>query len=246
MLASTWESSAIQLRFAPGTDISTADPSVGSTFSFLTVESKTASYEDSGTVLLTVQYTGAGFSQYGGDDGDILTLEAQPKYRLDGRLRELAFSDHPKFRVLSQDEQISINAYGDGGYRWLPEAAGSFSAGLYYDNGAEGLSAVPSYMNVTSADGIAFMNKVARGETTYQAPTLTWTEYTQGEAGMTPQQLGKLGEISTPRGNPPTISGYDWLLTSASEDRIGQLFQTTLQWTLSTPDGWDAFLYTNT
>jgi hypothetical protein len=246
MLASTWETTSTQNRFATGTPVTTADSTIDAIYSFLSVESKLATYEDSGTVKLAVNYTGANFSQFGGDDGDLLTQDAIPRYRLDGRLRELSVSEHPKFKVLSADERTSIMAYPEGGYKWLEEAAGNFTAGLYYDNGSDGLSAVPAYANVTSADGVQFMNRVSRGEVTWQAPTLVWTETTQGETGMTPQQLGKLGEISIPRGDAPTISGYDWMLTSASQDQQGQLFQTTIEWTLSTADGWDTFLYTST
>ena len=62
---------------------------------------------------------------------------------------------------------------------------------------------------------------------------------------MTPAQIGKLGEISSPRGNPPTVEGYDWMLSGASQEQRGQLYQTTIEWVLSRAGGHDAFLYTS-
>jgi hypothetical protein len=248
MLASTWETTATQNRFATGTPVTTADSTIDAIYSFLAVESKTANYEDSGTVKLSVNYTGANFSQFGGDDGDLLTQDAIPRYRLDGRLRELSVSEHPKFRALDELEQATLRELITGRYRWLPTTISSLgiTQGVYIEDADGKQTRLPADMQLSAADAITFAGKISTGDVTYQAPSLVWTETTQGETGMTPQQLGKLGEISIPRGDAPTISGYDWMLTSASQDQQGQLFQTTIEWTLSTSDGWDTFLYTST
>jgi hypothetical protein len=245
MLASTWEGASVQNRFARGTSITTADPSIPSVYSFLTVESKIASYEDSGTIRLSVRYTGSASPQFGGDGGGDLTLAALPIYRLDGRLRELSVSDHPKYRALDDRQQWLLGGLLDG--KWETNELGLFAYGRredgtpYIMRDADG-----GNLEFEEGDSSEFAKKISRGEVTYQAPSLVWTEITQGDTGMTANQLGKLGEISDPRGDPPTIDGYDWLLTGASQEQRGELYQTTLEWTLSTPDGWDAFLYSET
>lgn len=247
MLATTWEGATVQNRFARGTPISTADPGIASIYSFLTVESKVANYEDSGTVQLTVTYTGSPDGQYGGEGGGDLTLAALPIYRLDGRLRDLSFSLHPKFAALSTGERSLLGELINGNIERSPEDATKAGKWLDSINFADYThpSVWPDPVTLT-ADGLEFADRIAEGSSTYQAPTLVWTEITEGNIGMTPSQLGKLGEISTPRGNPPTIPGYNWMLTSASQQQQGDLFQTTLEWTLSPPDGWDSFLYTLT
>jgi len=245
MLASTWEGATVQNRFARGTSITTADPSISSVYSFLKVESKVASYEDSGTIRLSVRYTGSASSQFGGDGGGDLTLEALPIYRMDGRLRELSVSDHPKYRALDDRQQWLLGGLLDG--KWETNELGLFAYGRredgtpYIMRDADG-----GNLEFSLGDSSEFAKKISRGEVTYQAPSLVWTEITQGEIGMTAAQLSKLGEISTPRGNPPTVPGYNWMLTGASQEQRGELYQTTLEWTLSTPDGWDNFLYSGT
>jgi hypothetical protein len=61
---------------------------------------------------------------------------------------------------------------------------------------------------------------------------------------FTASQLNLLSKVATPRGNPPNVSGdRNWLLTSASQEQRGELYQTTIEWTLSEREGWDSFLY---
>jgi len=246
MLASTWEGATVQNRFSRGTPITTADPSVSSVYGFLTIESKVASYEDSGTVRLTVNYTGSASAQFGGDGGGDLTLEALPVYRMEGRLRELPFSQHPKWKVLPDSQKYALGLLVDG--HVIRDSQDTSYVGIIVDE--DGLFLRTSDVNDNdiqlTGDALEFADRIGEGQSTWEAPTLTWTETTQGNQGLTPPQIGKLGEISTPRGNPPTIPGYNWMLTGASQEQKGELYQTTLEWTLSPPDGHDAFLYTFT
>ena len=246
MLAETWEGAATQTRFARGTAISTADPSVDSVYSFLAVESKTASYEDCGTIILTVNYTGSASAQFGGEGGGDLTLDALPIYRMEGRLRELPFSLHPKWQSLSDDHKYALGLLIGG--HVVRDPSNNAKIGIFVDN-TEFLNTISASTGediVLSGDALEFAERVGEGQITFESPTLTWTETTQGNIGLTAPQIGKLGEISTPRGNPPTIPGYDWMLTGASQQQRGELYNTTLEWTLSPPDGHDSFLYTHT
>ena len=246
MLASTWEGAAVQNRFSRGTSITTADPSISSVYSFLTVESKIANYEDSGTVRLSVRYTGSASSQFGGEGGGDLTLEALPIYRMEGRLRELPFSLHPKWQPLSDDHKYALGLLIGG--HVVRDDSDNAKIGIWVDDTTflNTISASTGQPIVLSGDALEFADRIGEGRITFEAPTLTWTEVTQGDIGLTAPQLGKLGEISTPRGNPPTIPGYNWMLTGASQEQRGELYQTTLEWTLSPPDGHDSSLYTFT
>ncbi|MGA0846778.1 MAG: hypothetical protein ACO3RV_09570, partial [Luteolibacter sp.] len=97
---------------------------------------------------------------------------------------------------------------------------------------------------VSSSDGVAFRDLIVSGVKSYVFPTVTWTESTQGTDPMTAAQLNLLGRISNPRGNPPTASGgRNWMLTGASQEQRGELYQTQIEWTLSDRDGWSNFLY---
>lgn len=246
MLASTWEGAAVQNRFSRGTSITTADPSIPSVYAFLTVESKVASYEDSGTIRLSVRYTGSASSQFGGDGGGDLALDALPIYRMEGRLRELPFSLHPKWQPLSDDHKYALGLLIGG--HVVRDDSDNSKIGIWVDDTSflNTISASTGQPIVLSGDALEFADRIGEGQITFEAPTLTWTETTQGNIGLTAPHLAKLGEISTPRGNPPTIPGYNWMLTGASQEQRGELYQTTLEWTLSPPDGHDSFLYTFT
>ena len=242
MTKDTWEGANAQARFAVGNDIAIADPTVSSSFNFLKVKSKVASYEDSGTIRLSVSYSGSGASQFGGEDGGLLTLDAVPTYRLEGSLRELPFSDHPKWQALEETKRVYLGGLMNGTYE-----TDEFGLGCYFRIGGERYNVKDTSGNNVEFvdDEQTFAKRIGEGQTSYQAPSLTWTEYTQGESGMTPAQIGKLGEISSPRGNPPTVEGYDWMLSGASQEQRGQLYQTTIEWVLSRAGGHDAFLYTS-
>jgi hypothetical protein len=100
------------------------------------------------------------------------------------------------------------------------------------------------YDTIITGDALEFAKVIARGETTYLRPVITWTESAQGTDGLTNAQLNKLGNISTPRGDPPEAAGTrDWMLTSAFQEQSGELFTTDPEWTLSEKGGHDDFLY---
>jgi hypothetical protein len=244
MLASTWESTAIQTRFARGTVITTADPDVGSLYSFLSVESKTASYEDSGTVLLTVQYTGSAEAQFGGDGDADLTLQALPTYRLEGRLRDLPLSEHPKYKALTDaDEKLLLGKVlgGDAimnGSKAIEPAIDGVYEFVKNSTGDE--------ITLTTADALSVAQLIKDGQTSFQAPTYVWIENTEGNTPLTAGQVNSLGLIDpNPRGLPwEAPGGREWMLSGASQEQQGDLYRTVLEWTASERGGWDDFLYT--
>lgn len=243
MLKSTWDTTTLKNRFAVGAAITDADATIDDYYSFLSIRSITPQVEPGQHIKLVVNYTGHISGQFGGEGGGDLSLEALPTYRMEGRLRDLPFSNHPKWVALDDTQKFGLGGLIDGKFE-------TTESGLFlYVRSGDDLLVVKNSLGEAiefTGDGVEFAKRIAQGETTYQAPTLTWTERTQGNIGLNSAQIGKLGEISTPRGSPPTISGYDWMLTSASQEQQGLLYQTTLEWTLSPPDGWDEFVYTFT
>lgn len=246
MTKATWESANIRNRFARGQTLTIADPSVDSFYSFLTVESISVSYEDSNTVRLSVNYSGIYFAQYDSQQAE-LTEYVEPTYRLDLRLMETSLKDHPNWSNLSSDEDYALRSLLGGDSVAGP---GKLSVGSVAEINGK-MTYVPlanssgsSITWLVDTDAYKFCSIIAGGVTTYQTPTITWTEILQGNTGMTAAQLNLLGKISTPRGNPPTPSGNrNWMLTGATQEQKGDLFQTTIEWTLSERGGWDAYLY---
>lgn len=229
MLASTFASSTVASQFARGSSAIVADNTIPAIFDFLFVESRSVQYGEAGTCTVTVNYAGA------------LAEQALPTYRLEGRLQELELSQHPKWKALSADEQYSLGNYLEGRVLYgKPDDVATEKKifwpdlkNVYFDS-----------EQITSADGILFRDLIVSGVKTYVVPTITWTETTEGPTGMTAAQLNKLGKISTPGGVPPTPSStHNWMLTGASQEQRGMLYQTTIEWTLSEREGFSNFLY---
>jgi hypothetical protein len=240
MLAATFASTTVANQFAPGSPAIVADSTIPAIFSFLVVESRSVQYGEAGTCTVTVNYTGAAGAQY--DEGSLST-GIESTYRLECRLIEVPLSEHPKWKALGEQEQSSLGLLLGDRIEWLKDP---FDAGyaLWWPRTSDQQAQLPSGEQLTSADAIAFADLIGASIKTYFVPTITWTETTQGNEGMTAAQLNLLGKISTPRGGPPNASGgRDWMLTSASQEQRGELYQTTIEWTLSEREGWDAFLY---
>jgi hypothetical protein len=241
MLQETWESASVQLRFAQGSPISTADPSVRSFYNFFAVDTLSFVSEDSGTGLLTVNYTGSGNAQYGGENGDQLDFAAQPVYRLDGRLSELPLSEHEKWLALTDEEKFALGGCLTGRYQVSITAIKA-----QYLLGDEERDVKNSSGDVIefTGDALEFAKRIRDGRLTFKAPTAVYTETTQGNTPLTNDQLNKLGKISNPRGNPPEAGGTrNWRLEEASQTQRGLLYNTSLVWEMSPREGHDDFLY---
>jgi hypothetical protein len=235
MLASTFSSTTVSNQFRPGTFAIVADSTIPAIFSFLVVESRSVKYGEAGTCMVTVNYAGAAGAQYG--EGN-LSDGIEPTYRLEGRLQELELSRHPKWQALSEDEQFALGSMLNGAAIY-GEPEGEEDKSIYWPDQKKSLKE-----QVESTDGVKFRDLIVAGVKTYFVPTITWTETTQGNEGMTSAQLNALGNISTPRGDPPDPSGSrNWMLTGASQEQRGELYQTTIEWSLSEREGWDDFLY---
>lgn len=234
----TWASSEWRNKFDIGTQITVINPTLAEFYSFLRVASSTFTEDGGDIVTIQVDFAGSQTAQYGFDEGE----EPQdPTYRLEGRLSEQPLSEHPKWTALPATERNPLQLLLNDELVWIYDDVFTNSWLLCRRSGDD---LVASDYTLTSANAIAFADMIAKGIKTYIAPTVTWTETTSGNSPMISAQLNSLGKISTPRGNPPDAAGTrNWMLTSASQEQRGTLYQTQLEWTMSEKDGWSEFLY---
>jgi hypothetical protein len=239
LLAQSWNNSTIRNKFARGNSIATIDPNIGAQWSYLTVASKTLDFQEGGYLVVSVEFSGSSTAQYG--DGDGISDDAPPAYRLEGRLAELPFSKHPKWKELESSMKFALGLLMEGDAVASPDFT---QVGNYDDAGKFKPWEDADGAITLEEDALEFAKLIAAGETTFLSPTITWTETTQGSDGVTAAQLNKLGKISSPRGGAPTPTGSrDWMLTGAGQEERGDLKQTSLEWTLSEREGFNTFLY---
>jgi hypothetical protein len=241
----SWNNSTVRNKFRRGTNITELNPDIGTQWNYFTITSIALDFQEGDILVVTVDFSGSSTAQYPEDDPDGgISEEAIPTYRLEGRLAEKPFAEHPKWKALGEQEQIALGKLISGDYGWGPDPFGSPTDNATHIIQGDGTITIITPDPITSADGIEFAKRITKGESTYLVPSTTWTETTQGNEGMTAAQLNKLGRISTPRGGPPTPSGSrNWMLTGASQEQRGDLYQTQLEWSLSERDGYDSFLY---
>jgi len=218
--------------FAKGQLLSGVDAGVPEPFNaFLKIDSVSLVRSEGDLYTFQVTATGSGTGQFElGELGEA----AQPTYDLAGQLVDTAFSNHRKWTALESMDKALLGKMLNGE--------------LWYDIANDVLYIVDedkSYRDqLTADDAKEFAKRIQQGDSTYEKAVYTWTETTEGNNQLIPQQLNKLGLISTPRGSPPEPVGTrDWMLTGASQSQSGQLYRTNLTWTLSDEGGHDSFLY---
>ena len=243
MKRDTWNTSTIKSRFARGVSVGTADSTIDSFYSFLTIQSATPQEEEGELVRLTVTYTGAASGQFGGENDADLSLQALPTYRLRGRTRDLPYSDHWKWRELGADQRYALGLLLNGHVIRNPD--NTAQVGIQFDSDTFLVTAWDSDDITLEGDALEFAERISEGKSTFKSPTFVWSETTQGNVGLNNNQLNKLAKIATPRGNPPSVSttDRDWMLTSADQTQQGELITTGLEWELSEQGGHDPFLY---
>jgi len=221
--------------FAKGQLLSGVDAGVPQPFdSFLRIDSVSFVRSEGDLYTFQVTATGSGTGQFElGDLGEA----AQPTYDLAGQLSDAPITEHRKWANLPSGDKELLNRLIDGELHYSET-----------DNFLYWIDENDRYINtarqLTNPDSIKFALLIDRGVIAYQKAVYTWTETTEGNNQLIPQQLNKLGLISTPRGSPPEPVGTrDWMLTGASQSQSGQLYRTNLTWTLSDEGGHDSFLY---
>ena len=229
----------VSSAFAKGTAITTLDSGLSDYWAFMKVVGVEVTNEEGDFTFITASISGAKGASYG-EDGE----NPDPTYRLSGQLQDAPLSIHPKWAALSDIEKAGLGLLirGQAEYDLPTFKVGAFS--IENDTFKAIEDSTGEEIVMSAADAKAFALRIARGETTYLRPVLTWTESAQGTDGLTNAQLNELGNISTPRGDPPEAAGTrDWMLTSAFQEQSGELITTDLEWTLSEKGGHDDFLY---
>lgn len=230
----TWASSEWRNKFAIGTQITVINPTLAEFYSFLRVVSSSFTEDGGDIVTILVEFAGTSWSQF--EEGD-------PTYRMDGRLAERSLSEHPKWKKLGSVEKNTLQLLLSDQAVWYYDQIDS-KWGVWWPRNEQQQAKLPDSEQLVSANAIAFAELIADGIKTYVFPTVTWTETSSGNSKMTSTQLARLGKITQPRGSEPKASGErNWMMTSASQEQRGSLYQTTIEWTMSEEDGWSEFLY---
>lgn len=234
-----WANASVRNQFAKGVSATALDSGLASFWAFLKVVSVEVTSDEGDFTMVSVELSGAQGATYG-EDG--LGAEAEPTYRLSGQLQDAPLSIHPKWALMDEKFKYALGEQIIGNYRASKEftQVGTYDQDDFFTPAKDQNDSPITF----EGDAIEFCKRIARGETTYLRPVITWTESAEGQTGLTNAQLNKLGNIATPRGNPPEAGGTrDWMLTSAFQEQTGELIRTDLEWTLSEKGGHDSFLY---
>lgn len=236
----TWQSFEWRTKFSLGTQITVINPTLADFYSFLRIASISFTEDGGDIVTINVDFAGTSWSQF---NDEAISADSDPTYRLEGRLAEQPLSEHPKWKALVAKERNTLQLLLNDQAVWLYDQIAQ-EWGVWWPRNETQQAKIPDSEQLTSETAIEFAQLISEGNKTYVFPTVVWTETTSGNSSMTSAQLNKLGKISTPRGNPPDAEGTrNWMLTSASQEQRGTLYQTQLEWTMSEKDGWSEFLY---
>lgn len=230
----TWQSTEWRDKFARCTPIGVINPTLSEFYSFLKVASSSFTEDGGDIVTIDVDFAGTPWSQF---------VEGTPTYRMDGRLTERPLSEHPKWKKLGAVEQNTLQLLLNDQAVWYYDQLES-KRGVWWPRNETQQAKLPDSEQLLSQNAIAFADLIANGIKTYIFPTVTWTETSSGNSKMTTAELAKLGKIMEPRGDEPYASGQrNWMMTSATQEQHGCLYQTTIEWTMSEEDGFSTFLY---
>ena len=156
--------------------------------------------------------------------------------------REAADAAEPRYsvQIAGREEHILTYSFAD------PLTDAERKALLAISNGSETDDSGATWESqVTSAEGLAILAKIRKGNVAYKAGGLIYTERKLITA-LTELEYAKIGKIDNPPG-PAGGQTNSWLYISASAEPTadGKAWQAEKQWEFS-PDGWDEDLYTYT
>jgi hypothetical protein len=238
----TWNLSTYRAKFARGVNITTLDTDIEPYHSFLTINTANPTYIEGDLVMVSVEFSGGSYSQYDIGSG---SPASEITYRLEGRLSDRPVSEHPDFLALTEDVRVALGRLINGEAQLVNDPTEGYLIRFGEFGGTYDFPITPQD-TVIGADPVAFgfALRINEGRTSYFSPTLTYTETRQGTSPIPSSTLTNLGKIATPNGTPPDPgTGRDWMLTGASQEQNGDLYQTSLEWTASDDDGWDQFFY---
>jgi len=176
-----------------------------------------------------------------------------PTYSMRGTLEELPIANHPKFKLLSFQEQAILGQLMSGELTisddWTQVGRKeriNVSFGNPYD---KWIPLATSDGPVTlSTECLKFARRIAVGKTTYKSPSWLWVRKWEDSAGMTGDQLNAIGKIvATPTGTPPTAQGRNWMIISGDQEQSGPVdspkYTCEVSYLMSPAGGFDSFIY---
>lgn len=227
----------IQAKLRSGLLATELDPNLETFWEFLTLERAEVSHEEGGWTTYQLHFTGFSSANYDGDEGTIPTT-----YSLSGTLEEAPILEHPKVVALGTAEPRLLSQILNGQAIWnvadseigyLNEDTGEFEAWETQD--------------LTSGDGVAFADLIARGVQSYKRPSFTWRKEWVSTSFPSSASLNNLGNIDTPDGSPPTPNGgRDWMMVSVDSVQTGAkdgAVRNSMAWLLSDREGYDSDMY---
>lgn len=218
----------IQQLLRKGTKIDLLYPLIGSTYSFLEVDSHTARDMKGG-------YTEVDVSFIGYREPIEPESERSIVYSRTDSLRDESIFNHPKFKLLEANEQTGIREGSQNTARLVPSGLSNYVRRYIGDE----------YVCVLSEKGEKFWSYiVTQGNLTYSLPSSEWTKSATQLGKLSSDQINKLGLIDTPPGNPSIRNGQKWMFTGATESTtlIGDAPNSyTLTWSSGV---WDEFIFT--
>lgn len=223
-------------KFAKGELLSSIDPDIPEPFdNILVIDTVSIARIEGDLYQVSINAVGSFTDQYSSDE---LAEGVKPTYDMQGTLVEVPFSQHPKWANVSEEERDSLNSLMTGRYSY-----NSLDNVLEMEDERGIVKTVKLANQLTSPDAIEFAKEIAAGNTSYSDGSLTWTETAEGKSPISPAQLAKLGKVSNPRGGAPNVGGRNWMLSGASQSKVGEVYKTSLEWTLSPRVKWSEFLY---
>ena len=236
VLRGDFERDDVQNKFAPGNPIGAiAGSALSSAWNFLLIDKVDPRDEAGGITVVSVSFTGFTENQWDFD------ADKNKTYTRTGTTTEKSILDHPTFKTdvtdakeiqlikLAMDGSIKIRDPGAGTYVFVATTGSDASVGT-----------------ITSAKGQQWYRAIiTRGNHTYLATAMEWTESTTGLGNLTADKFTKLGYIDTAvPGSPQAPPGERWLFTGVSEEikRQGDgANQYSRTWTSG---DWDLEIYT--
>lgn len=235
---------SIRKKFAAGIKLTELDPNADIYYDFLRLMNiGDVSTVEGGYTRVLVEFVGFWSATYEFETGEDIP---SPTFSKRGVLSETSFSEHPKFKALTDAEKNSLGKLMSGEWSYVidPFGAGTYVVAVF--TGDAQYSIRPDADQITSENGIQFAKRIAEGRTTYKKAVYEYTHRWEASKGVTSAQMNDLGKISTPTGSPPKPgTGRNWMLVGVNEEQYGSgdfRFHNELVYLLSDEGGHDDFL----
>jgi hypothetical protein len=213
-LRGDFERNDVYRKFAPGNSIGAiAGAGLSSAWNFLLIEKVDPQDEPGGITVVRVSFTGFTENQWDFDADENKT------YTRTGTTVERSIFNNDLFikDVTDQAEVQLIKLCSEGTLRARNPTADVLE--IVATTGSDA-----KVGKISSTEGVVWFREIVlKGNSTYLAPAMEWTESTTALGKLAAGDFSKLGYIDTPPGNPAAPPDEKWLFTAVTEDiqRIG-------------------------